>query len=293
MTSDLDKHIKAGRIAAEAREYGKSLIKPGTLLVEVVEKIEEKIRKLGAEPGFPAQISLNEIAAHYCPPADDKTEFSDQVVCLDVGVSVDGFIGDTAVSIDLSGEHADLIKASREALNNAIKILRPGLKIREIGRVIEQTITDHGFKPVRNLSGHGLGQYQIHTHPSIPNYDNGDETELQDGQAIAIEPFATNGIGMIEEKGVPTVFQLTSKRPTRSLITRNVLKEIEKYKGNPFTNRWLIQKFGLKANFAMKELRNLGCLTEHPPLVERSKGLVSQFEHSFIIKDKPIILTQL
>jgi len=293
MTSDLDKHIKAGKIAAEAREYGRTLIKPGALLVEVVQKIEERIRKLGAEPGFPAQVSINETAAHYCPSADDKTEFSDQVVCLDVGVSVDGFIGDTAISIDLSGEHKDLIKASQEALNNAIKILKPGLKVREIGRVVDETITKHGFNPIKNLSGHGLGQYKIHTAPSIPNYDNGNETELYEGQAIAIEPFATTGTGMIEEKGVPTVFQLTHKRPIRSLITRNVLKEIEKYKGNPFTNRWLIQKFGLKANFAMKELRNLGCLTEHPPLVEISKGLVSQFEHSFIVRDKPIILTQL
>ncbi len=289
---ELDNYIKAGKIAAQALEYGKSLIKPGVLLVDIAEKVEAKIKELGGEPAFPVQISLNETAAHYCPEQDDKTILNDQLVCLDVGGSVDGFIGDNACTVDLSGKNNELVKASEEALKNAIAIIKPGVSLGEIGKVIEETITKYGFRPVKNLSGHGLERYNIHSEPTIPNYNTGDDTQLEDGQVIAIEPFATNGVGMIGEKGLPNVFQLIQKKPVRSAITREVLKEIENYKGTPFTMRWLIKKFGLKARFALKELKNLECIKEYPPLVERSNGLVSQAEHTILVREKPVILTK-
>ncbi len=69
-----------------------------------------------------------------CPEEDDKTVFSDQIVCLDVGIHVDGFIGDNAVTVDLSGKHENLVKASREALDNAITIMKPGITLGEIGK---------------------------------------------------------------------------------------------------------------------------------------------------------------
>jgi len=290
---ELDNYIKAGKIAAQAREYGKRLIKPGVLVLDVVEKVEAKIKELGGDIAFPAQISLNETAAHYCPTEDDKTILNDQVVCLDVGASVDGFIGDTACTVDLSNKNAELVKASEEALKNAIAIIKPGVTLGEIGKVIEETITKYGFQPVKNLSGHGLGQYNVHSEPTIPNYDTADDTKLEENQIIAIEPFATTGMGMIMEKGIANVFQLIQKKPVRSAVTREILKEIESYDGMPFTMRWLIKKFGLKARFALKELKNLECIKEYPPLVEKSNGLVSQTEHSLIVKDKPIVLTQI
>ena len=169
-----DKYRKAGKIAAEALEFAKTLVKKGVSLSEVCDKTDAKIKELGGECAFPTQMSLNDTAAHFCPD-DDSVKFSDQVVSIDVGVHVDGFIGDNALSIDLSGENEDLIKASKEALDNAIKIIKPGVKLGEIGKVIQDTITSHGFSPVRNLSGHGLAEYNVHTKPNIPNYDNGDE----------------------------------------------------------------------------------------------------------------------
>ena len=192
----LNKLKKAGNIAAHARDFGISLIKKGNSLLDVTKKVEAKIIELGGEMAFPPQISLNDCAAHFCPDADDKIIFDNQVCSLDVGVHVDGFIGgDTAATVDLSGENEDLVKASREALENAIKIIKPGIKISEIGKVIQETITGYGFAPVRNLSGHGLDEFNIHAKPSIPNYDNGDNTELQENQLIAIEPFASKGAG--------------------------------------------------------------------------------------------------
>lgn len=289
----IEKHREAGKIAAQAREFGKSLIKVDAKLIDVADKVEEKIMDLGAKPGFPAQISRNEIAAHYCPGPEDEAVFQKgDVVKLDVGTEVDGYVGDTAVTVDL-GDNAKLVQASIDALNNAIKIIKPGITLGEIGKVISESIEKLGFKPVRNLSGHGVGKYIIHGPPQIPNFDTGDETKLEKGQVVAIEPFATTGAGLIEEKGEATIFQLTGKKGVRGLITRQILKEIEKYNGLPFTTRWLTKKFSSpKVNFALRELKALEILHEYKPLPDRNKGLVSQAEHTVLVDDEVEVLTK-
>lgn len=291
---EIKKLKQAGKIAAQVLEYGKGLIKKDASMVQVLDNVEKKIQDLGAKPAFPAQISCNHIAAHYCPDEDDKTVFSGQIVSLDVGVHVDGFIGDTAVTVDLSGKHNDLVKASREALDNAIKTIKVGVALNEIGKVIHDTIQKYGFSPVRNLSGHGLGKYGIHTKPSIPNFDNNDPTKIEPGMVFAVEPFASTGAGIVHDSGTATVFTLENKKPVRSPITRQVLKEIESYNSLPFTTRWLAKKFGVKAKFALREMEQLGMLHSYAPLADKDKGLVSQAEHSILVDDdgKVVVLTQ-
>lgn len=293
-SKEIEKYKQAGKIVAEALNYGKGLIKKGALMVEVLDNIEEKIFDLGGKPAFPAQISCNHIAAHFCPEEDDKTMFAEQVVCLDVGVHVDGFIGDTAATIDLSGKHEELIKAAEEALSNAIKIIKEGTTTGDIGLAIQETIQKYGFAPVRNLSGHGLGRYQVHAKPNIPNFDNGDKTKIEKGTVFAIEPFASSGAGIVQDSGNATVFELINKRPARTPITRQVLKEIESYNGLPFTTRWLTKKFGLKAKLALREITQLGMLYSHPPLADKNKGVISQAEHTILADDdgKATILTK-
>ncbi len=287
-------YIKAGKISAEVLEYGKSLIKKGNSLLETTELIEKKIYELGGKPAFPVQVSCNEIAAHFCVEEDDKTIFDEQVVSLDLGVHVDGAIGDNAYTIDLSGKYADMVKAAQKALEEAVKIIQVGVEVRQIGKVINDAISSYGCNPVRNLSGHGLDLYNIHAKPTIPNIDNGDKTKLSKGMAFAVEPFATTGSGVVHESGLPTVFMLEHKKPVRSPITREVLKEIETYEGLPFAKRWLTKKFGAKANFALRELTQLGMIHQFPPLVEINKGIVTQAEHSLLIDDKGevIVLTK-
>ena len=287
-------YIKAGKISAEVLEYGKSLIKKGNSLLDATEKIEKKIYELGGKPAFPVQISCNEIAAHFCVEEDDKTIFDEQVVSLDLGVHVDGAIGDNAYTIDLSQSYDDLVKAAQKALEEALKIINVGTELREIGKIINDTIAGYGYNPVRNLSGHGLDLYNIHTKPTIPNIDNGDKTILKKGMVFAIEPFATTGSGVVHESGLPTVFMLEHKKPVRSPITREVLKEIEDYHGMPFAKRWLMRKFGAKANFALRELTQLGIIHQFPPLVEVNKGIVTQAEHSILIDDEGevVVLTK-
>ena len=290
----IEKLKKAGKITAEIREYGKGLIKKDASMVEVLDQIEKKIVELGGKPAFPAQISCNHLAAHYCPDDEDKTILSDQLVCLDVGVHVDGFIGDTAITVDLSGKYNDLIKAAEEALANAVKIIKPGITLGEIGKTIQETINKYGYAPVRNLSGHGLGRYEIHTKPSIPNFDTHDETKIEKGMVFAVEPFASTGAGIVQDSGNATVFELGNKKPVRSMITRQVLKEIESYDNLPFTTRWLTRKFGAKAKFALREMEQLGMLHAHPPLADKDKGMISQAEHSILIDDEGnvVVLTQ-
>ena len=289
-----DSYLKAGKIAVEAREYGKGLIKNGSDILDVADKIEAKIKSLGGSLAFPTQMSCDQIAAHFCPEKKGEIVFDNHLVCLDVGVHVNGYIGDCACSVDLSGKYVDLVKASAEALKEATKILQIGTPITLIGKTIAETIESFGFKPVKNLSGHALAQFNIHDKPSIPNYNSGDSFKLEKGMAIAIEPFATNGVGLIQEKGNPSVFTLNGKKSVRVGFVRNIQQELEKFNGLPFTTRWLASKFSYnQISYAFNQLKSLGVLHGYPPLVEKSDGFVSQAENSFLIDDKVVCTTKL
>jgi len=289
---ELDSLVLAGRIACDALDFGEKLIKPGQSMIKILDQIEEYIKSQGAELAFPPQISLNNVAAHFCPDQEDVILKEGDVVKLDVGTSINGYIADTARTIDL-GNNAELLNASKDALAQALKLIRPGVQIGELGKTIQETIMSHGFSPIRNLSGHGVGRYRIHGAPTIPNVETGDTTELKENQTIAIEPFATNGAGIVYESGASTIFTLRYEKPVRSPMARQVLQEVKKYKGLPFASRWLTKKFGVaKTSIALRELSQLGMLDAHPPLLDKSQGLVSQAEHSVIVKDKPIIYTK-
>lgn len=278
-------YIKAGEIAIEAREYGKKLIKSGVLLIDVSEKIEEKIRELGGKPAFPVQLSINEIAAHYNPFVDDKTKFKEgDLVKLDLGVHIKGAVADTAVSVDLGG-HNKLVNASKDALNAAVEIIKPGIEVREIGIIINDIITKAGFNPIRNLGGHGLDLYKVHDSPFIPNFDNGDHTKLEKGQVVAIEPFATDGNGFIYEGKLSEIYELREIKSVRDNSSRRLLNFVVKeYNTLPFAKRWLKDFKG--CNFALAILTKNNVLHQFNQLPEKSKGLVSQHEHSVIVGEK-------
>lgn len=283
--------IKAGEIASEALEYGKNLIKKDKSVLEIVENVEAKIFQLGGKPAFPTNISLNEIAAHYSPVKEDFSIREQDIVKLDVGVHVNGAIGDNAVTV---GNNKELIEASREALNEAIKIIQIGTKLRNIGKVIDNTISSYGFNSIKNLTGHSIDIYEQHAGLSIPNYDNGDDFELKKGMVIAIEPFATTGIGMIEEGKDSGIYKLEKIKNVRTQISREILNFIvDEYKTLPFTKRWLLKKFPeFKVNFALNNLEKERIISNYRQLPEKSKGVVSQAEHTLMIDDKIKILTK-
>ncbi len=291
---NIDNWRKAGRIAAQALQYGAKLLKKGAILREVCDAVDQKIIDLGAKPGWPTQVGCDEVAAHYTPDPDDNTACEDQLICLDVGAHVDGCIGDNALTVDLSGKYSDLAKTAKSAFEAARKEVKIGAKIKDISAAIQNAITDAGFAPVKNLSGHSISPYVIHDAPTIPNINTNLNTTLVKGQVIAIEPFATTGGGLVDESERANLFALWNKKPVRSQYAREVLKFVEQeYKNLPFTTRWLAKKFGQgRTSLALRELQQAGALHSYPPLVEVDKGMVAVHENTLLVDDKVEVLTR-
>lgn len=289
------KYEQAGRIAAGALAFGVARIKPGASMREVLDQVEEYIHKHGGEPAFPAQSCVNNVAAHYCPTDNDDVVYKDgDVVKIDVGVHVDGYIGDNATTVCLGGEHKELCRAVRDALASAQEVLRDGCLPDEIGAAVEQTLGSYGLRPVRNLTGHGLRRYTQHAPPTIPSYPCGEREPLREGMVIAIEPFATNGsAGLIYSGSGATLFSVAADRPLRTQYGRQVQQFLRKYNGLPFTTRWVTRALGPSAALGLAEMRRSRLLHEYPPLPEKSGGMVAQHENTFLITaDGAVVLTK-
>ena len=290
-------YLQAGKIVAQGLQLGRELIKPEANILEILLEIEQHILDEGAEIAFPAQISLNETAAHDCAEPNDKRVLKEgDLVKLDIGAHVNGRIADSAITIDLTkdNKHAQLIKAAEDARDAAIAIAKPGVTLGEIGRVIQETITKAGYAPVQNLGGHGLADYKVHTEPRVPNIDTKDNTPLQEGMVIAIEPFASTGEGHVHEQEYGNIYSLKGKVRVRGKYAREALKHIQTRKELPFSLHWLAKKMGEgPARFGIKEIYQAGeALTVYPPLVDKKGSYVAQAEHSLIVADKPIIYTK-
>jgi methionyl aminopeptidase len=284
----IGKYFAAGKILSEVRKETVKKVKLGETLLSVADFAENLIREKGGEPAFPVNISRNDEAAHYTPSIDDKTVFGNDMVKLDIGVHIDGYIADTAITVDLSG-HPELVKASETALKKAIKFIHAGVNTADIGGVIEEAITSFGYKPIVNLTGHGLAQYIQHAPPSIPNKRVPHGVVLEEGDIIAIEPFATDGAGKIHDAGNAEIYHLVAERPVRHPSARKLLKDIEKYKTLPFAKRWL----GDRIDFALLQLVKAQIVQPYPILKEIAGGLVSQAEHTvFITEDGCEVITK-
>ena len=294
---DLDKLRLSGRISATAREHGRSMIREGRKLREIAEEVEAVILDMGGKPAFPAQLSRNEIAAHYCSSPDDDTEIQPgDIVKLDCGTQVDGYVTDNAVTVDLKGgPNSALVAATTMALENAISIMGPGASITEIGGRIESTIQQFGFTPVYNLTGHGVARYVIHCKPSIPNYPDPKAPRLRANQTIACEPFACDGRGYIEERGEAQVFGLTRKPKTKDRLPTWVEDAIHAMDGLPFARRTLLRVLGDPARVEqlLGALHKARLLHGYPPLCEKRGIRVAQTEHTiFISEDGAEVLTR-
>ncbi|MCK5149548.1 type II methionyl aminopeptidase [Candidatus Pacearchaeota archaeon] len=289
-----EKIIKAGKIASEVKEYAKSIIKKDMPLLEIAEKIEAKIIELGGKPAFPTNLSINEIAAHFTPSYNDET-LASGLLKIDLGVHVDGWLSDTAFSLDLENnqENQKLIEASEKALENAIKISKKNISTSEVGKTIQETIESYEFAPIINLSGHSMEEYELHSGITIPNIDDKKQIFLQEG-LYAIEPFATFGNGKVHDGKPSGIYMIIDTKNPRSQIAREVLDFVsEEYQTLPFCSRWIIKKLGTKALFGLKQLENNGNLHHFPQLIETSHSKVAQTENTILIeKDNAIVTTE-
>lgn len=282
----LKNYRKAQSISESVIIYAKTLLKEGVKTLEIAEKIEGKILKLGGEIAFPVNISINNIAAHYTPDInDDATLNANDLVKIDIGVHVNGYIWDRAFTVYIGQKQHPLIEASEKALAEAIKLIKPGVKIFEISEVVESTLQEFGFNPVRNLCGHGLERYNTHAQPTIPNGRNNIKEEIRPG-VIAMEVFATNGVGWAKESDRALIFSFLQQKPVRIWEGRQILQwaAIER-KTLPFAKRWLVDKFNiseLKIDMALKQLLDVDAIRKYPVLREEN-GLVAQTEDTIIV----------
>jgi methionyl aminopeptidase len=290
---EIEKYKQAGKIAGNIRKFIRGYVRDGMLLTEIAKTIQEKIEEAGAIAAFPPTLSIDDIAAHHHPAPDETTKASG-IIKVDFGVCVEGYIADTAITLDLTKDnrHKELIEASQLALDNVIKLLTSNTTIHENGTLVKETIESKGFKPIVNLSGHSIDKYNVHAGTSIPNYGNDNNKHLEPG-AYAIEPFATDGQGKIYQGGSGNIYEITNDKNPRSPKAREILNYVrEKYKTLPFSNTEILEKFGPMAKLALRELEQQDIIHLHSTLVEKGKGFVAQSEHTILIlEDRQIIIT--
>jgi methionyl aminopeptidase len=290
--SDFDEAVaenyrEAGEILTTVMAETRELIEPGVTHLEVAEYAEERVHELGDGLAFPVNISVDAEASHATPARDDETTFDDEMVCLDIGVHVDGYIADAATTVDLSGT-PELVEAAEEALAAAIDAAGPGVPVGEIGAEIEDVIEAYGYTPVYNLSGHGVQRYDAHTSPNVPNRGVDRSVELQPGQAVAIEPFVTDGRGKVGEGASEEIFELVEDRSVRNRSARQALEQIRGFDGLPFAARALDSSRG---EMALRRLTQQGIVKGYPVLTEEQGRLVSQAEHTILVREDGIEVT--
>ena len=281
-SAQYENHREAGEILAQVREEAADRVEVGASHLELAEWTEERIRELGGEPAFPVNISIDEEAAHATPSADDSSTFGEEMINLDIGVHVDGWLADTAITVDLSG-HADLAEAPEAALDAALDLVEPGVETGEIGAAIEEVIDDYGYNPVVNLTGHGLGRWDQHTPPNIPNRAVSQSVELESGDVVAVEPFATDGGGKVSEGSDEQIFALDREQSVRNRDARQALEQItEEFRTLPFATRWLDVD---RPEMALRRLERQNVVHGYPVLKEDEGALVSQKEHTVIVTE--------
>ena len=283
----IESYRTAGAVLAEAVTEARSMVEPGRRQLAVAEWVEDFVRESDAGLAFPVNLSVDAEASHATPARDDETEFGEEMVCLDVGVHVDGYIADAAVTVDHT-DTPELVEAAEMALEAAVDEAGPGVEVGVVGQAIEDVIRGYGYTPVLNLSGHGVERYDAHTGPTVPNRGVDRSVELEPGQAVAIEPFATDGRGKVGEGTDEEIYELERSRSVRDRRARETLEAIEAFDGLPFAARWLE---GDRVNMSLRRLKQANAIKGYPVLKEADGALVSQAEHTLLITDDGVEVT--
>ena len=294
----VESYMRAGKIAAETRDYARGLVREGVSLLDICSRVEENIIMRGGRPAFPCNVDVNEVAAHYSSPIDDTRIIPrGAIVKVDLGVHVNGYIADTALTVCLDPAHTAMVRGVEEALKRAVETIRPRAKNGDIGGAIESTIERYGFKPIANLSGHQMNRFVLHTGKSIPNVQGVSFDRISEDEVYAVEPFLTTKLGKgqirSEEREV-FIHRFHKDRIPKSPNARVLLDTIRsEYKSLPFSERWLKHLLPKKElDEAFSELLKEKCIMGYPVLVEAAGQIVAQAEHTVIVtKDSCVVTT--
>lgn len=288
--------MEAGRIASRVREESRTIVKVGTPVIEICEFVERRIRELGGAPAFPCNVDIDHVAAHYTSTVDDRSSVRDGVlVKVDIGVHVEGYIADTAVTICFEPRLEVQVEAAEAGLEAAVKTVRAGISASDVGASIERAINAKGFAPIRNLTGHRMARYLVHAGQSIPNVSGASGHKLSVGDVYAIEPFSVprDAAGLVVDGPPSNIYLFKKRRRVRDGTARTMLRFIQsEFRTMPFASRWVLRKFmGQEAIDAFSELRKSKCIYSYPQLIERSRAKVAQAEHTVIVTEDGCLVT--
>ena len=292
----LEDYLKAGKIASEVREMVRVKDWVGKTVYEICEWVEDEIKKRGAKCAFPVNTSINEIAAHYTAEPNDPITIKDtDLIKIDLGAQINGHIADTAVTVCYDPQYDGLVQAAEESLANAMSMIKVGVKASDIGRTIETTIKQMGYKPIANLSGHSLEQYTIHAGKSIPNIWSIGGFSLSENSAYACEPFVTTseGGGFVRNGQIKNIFAINSRKKTKDVEADKLLDYIwENFNMLPFALRWITKD---REEKEVRELLNIlikkKAVQAYPVLIEVNEQRVAQAEHTFIPNENGVTVT--
>ncbi|CAL6009431.1 Methionine_aminopeptidase [Hexamita inflata] len=323
ITDDVDKrnfYRQAANMHREVRQYARTLIKPGVSLLQVAVDVEAKIAQIcgnstqstcivnktsGSHPyycgqAFPLGLSVNNCAAHYAPiPGDDQILTQNDIVKVDFGIHCNGFLVDSAFSMHWNPELDPIVKASQEATDEAMKLAGPDVLISELGDKIDEVICSYEFNgqnlnPVRELAGHKVNRFRIHSGKSIPNKKGSkSKVRMKAGEVYACETFASTGKGKITEVQPTSHYMVSPEaihvQPNDVRGTEKTKLLFETLKTNFHTLAWnprWLPSFGFdQFKLQLDSLVQNGYVNDYPKLVEKKGCYVSQFEHTFMISD--------
>ncbi|MFX0207113.1 MAG: type II methionyl aminopeptidase [Candidatus Hodarchaeota archaeon] len=288
--NELQDLLLAGRIAYLTLDRIIPRVKAGVSIASLYDSIVNLITKTKcADLAFPPNISIDECAAHDTAAPNEKRIIPKKgLVKIDLGANVNGMLSDVARTISIDGKHSRLIKAAEQALENAIDIIRPGIRVTEIGATVQDTIESYGYKPIANLTGHAMKKGHLHAGLSIPSVKSLGVVrrgKLKPGMIVAIEPFSTNGTaGYIEDASKPPLIYSLQEQ-AQSQIGQLLINRFGKL---PFS----LRSATLYLQSKNKKTTNLAKILDqdrfhgYRPLVEKSGGLVAQAEHTVLVTKK-------
>jgi methionyl aminopeptidase len=203
-SKEIEKMRRAGHVVRQVLERVSAAVKPGATTADLDHVAEETLNEFGAKAafkgyhGYPAVLctSVNSEVVHGIPSLKRILKEGD-IVSLDFGAIVDGYYGDSAVTVAV-GEKIDpktekLLKITAESLEKAISVIKPGATLGDIGEAVQTLVEAEGFSVVRDFVGHGIGS-SMHEDPQVPNFGTaGRGMKLKAGMVLAIEPMVNAG----------------------------------------------------------------------------------------------------
>jgi len=201
--SEIEKMRRAGRVVRQVLEAVRDAVAPGRSTMDLERVAEKKIRDLGAKPAFkgyydyPAVLctSINNEIVHGIP-SEERVLKPGDIVSIDTGVVLDGYYGDSAITVpvgELKPELQKLLDVTRESLEHGIEAARVGNTVGDVGAAVQEVVEKNGFSVVREFVGHGIGT-KLHEDPQVPNFGKrGYGPKLRDGMVLAIEPMVNMG----------------------------------------------------------------------------------------------------